>query len=230
MDIFPLLSLSFCFFIALLVIYILANDDFVLLRRHVSMTNLFDIAFLTFFVSMFFARLMYVLFHFSPGFFNPLVFFLFPYFPGLSIGGGLIGGLLFLFLYLRYIKLSHDRILDIFSISLFSALPIGLFYLAVIGKKTLTIIFAEGILIIISFVFLLVLIRFFQKGESVHDGNVSFLSLSIFSLICFLAEFFFKADRFFLFFNNDQIILFFLFILLIGIFIWQEYVSFRKKL
>lgn len=228
MDIFTLLFILFCLFIALFMIHVLANDDFVLLRRYVSMTNLFDIAFMAFFIGLFFARVLYVLFHFSVGFLNPLVFFIFPYFPGLSLSGGIVGVVVFLFLYSNFLKLPKERIYDLFSVSFFSTLPVGLFALTVIGKKTFTVLLAEGILVIVSFVLFLILIRFFQKGGNMKDGSISFLSLGIFTFISFLAEFFITNERFIFFLSKDQIVLFCLFIFFTGFFIWQEYSFLRK--
>lgn len=230
MDIFPLLFILFCLFIALFMMHVLANDDFVLLRRYVSMTNLFDIAFMAFFIGLFFARVLYVIFHFSSGFLNPLVFFLFPYFPGLSLSGGIVGVVVFLFFYSNFLKLPKERIYDIFSVSFFSTLPVGLFILMAIGKKTFTVLLAEGILIIVSFVLFLIIIRLFHKGGSMKDGSISYLSLGIFSLISFLVEFLISNERFIFFLSKDQIALFCLFIFFTSVFIWQEYVSFRKKI
>lgn len=229
MDIFPLFLLTSCLFVSLFIVYILANDDFVLLRRHVSMKNLYDLVLITFFIGLFSARFVYVFSHFSIGFLNPLVFSLFPYFPGLSLGGGVIGSLLFLFFYSKFAKLPKDRICDIFSTSLFGTLPVGLFLFAIQGKKTLTNIFSEGILIVVSFMLLVFLIRFFQKGVSFRDGSICFISLSLFSLISFLAEFLITHERFIFFFSIDQLVLFGLFIFFAGLFVWQEYFSFQKK-
>lgn len=229
MDIFTLFLIVFCFFIMLFVIHSLAIDDFVLLRRHVTMVNLFDHALITFVIGLISARLIYIIFHFSPGFLNPLVFFIFPYFPGLSLGGGVVGSIIFLFFYTSLLKLPKERIFDIFSISFLCTLPIGLFLLAIKAKKTPTIILSEGILIIISIVFLAFLIRLFQKG-SIKDGSISLLSLCIFSFISFLAQFFLQKEKVFFFLSIDQLILFCLFIFSLLFFIKQEYLFFRKKL
>lgn len=228
MDIFTLFLIALCSFVMLFVIHSLAIDDFVLLRKHVTMANLFDLAFITFIIGLFSARLIYIIFHFSPGFLNPLVFFIFPYFPGLFLGGGLIGSIIFLFFYTSFLKLPKERIFDIFSISFFSTLPIGLLLFAIHGKKTLTTVFSEVILIIISFIFLFFIVRFFQKG-SMKDGSISLLSLCIFSFTSFIAQFFLQKEKVFYFLSIDQIILFCLFIFSFLVFIKQEYLFFRKK-
>lgn len=229
MDIYSLFIIAFCFLITLFVIYLLANDDFVLLRRHMAVANIFDLAFITFLIGLFSARLGYVLLHFTMGFLNPLVFFIFPYFPGLSLGSGIIGAGLFIYFYSNMSKLPKERICDIFSVAFLSVLPVGLFLLALIGKKTPTFLLSTGILIIVSIIFFVFIIRLFQKG-SIKDGGVSFLSLSLFSLISFLAEFILQKERFIFFFSKDQIILFILFIIFTVFFIRQEYFLFRKKL
>jgi prolipoprotein diacylglyceryltransferase len=54
------------------------------------------------------------------------VFLLFPYFPGLSLPGGIIGGILFVMLHNKRKKIPAGRILDFFALSFLTALPVGL--------------------------------------------------------------------------------------------------------
>lgn len=182
-----------CLFIALFVLYTLANDDFVLLRKNIIIIKIFDIAILTLGFGLFAARLFYVVFHFTPGFLNPLVFFLFPYFPGLSLGGGIIGGILFLVAYSYKAKLAVGRIFDIFSLSLFSVLPVGLLMQILIIKKNvfpLLVLLLGAVLS--AFVFIL-LLRNFQKGN-LKDGSIGLLSFTLFSFITFLTGLVGKKD------------------------------------
>lgn len=184
MDIFPIVLIIFCFFVALLVLYALANDDFVLLRKHITITKIFDMAILTLGFALFAARLFYVISHFSPGFLNPLVFLLFPYFPGLSVGGGIIGGMLFIVIYSYKAKLAVGRIFDIFSLALFSALPVGLL-------MYLHLAFLLGAVIsVLIFVFIF---RNFQKGH-LKDGSIGLLTLTSFSVITFLTGLIWEKD------------------------------------
>lgn len=123
---FLILVLLFCFFIFLFALYLLTRDDFVFIRKDVSLEKVFNMAFTTFAASILGARILYVILNPSSNFFNPLVFLLFPYFPGLSLVGGVGGGVLFLVFLCKYQKLPMGRLLDFFSISFLSALPMGI--------------------------------------------------------------------------------------------------------
>lgn len=105
------------FFIFLFVVYLLSRDDFVFLRRSITLDQLFDTIFVTSLATLLFSRIVFVALHFKSVYINPLVFFLIPYFPGLSLSGALIGGVLFSIFYLQYYKYPTTRILDIFSIA-----------------------------------------------------------------------------------------------------------------
>src|SRR3990167_7392925 len=76
-------------------LFMLSHDDFVLLRKNVSMDKVFNIAFITALISLLFSRIFYVASNPEPVFFSPLGFMVFPYFPGLSVVGGVIGSLIY---------------------------------------------------------------------------------------------------------------------------------------
>ncbi|MDP2649635.1 MAG: prolipoprotein diacylglyceryl transferase, partial [bacterium] len=124
---FFILVLMVCLFIFLYCVYVLANDDFIFLRRDVTMEKLFNMIFLGAFISLFGSRLFYGFFHAKGILVNPLVFLLIPYFPGLSLLGGVVGaGVYFLFLAKRKENsLPLGRISDFFSIAFLISLPIG---------------------------------------------------------------------------------------------------------
>ncbi len=117
------LSLSFIFF--LFCLHVFGKDDFVLIRKNVSLESLFNLAFVSGGFALFFARLFFVLGHPNLKYLNPLVFFIFPYFPGLSLIGGILGAVGYLYIYARQQKYPFERILDIFSLSFLCTLPIG---------------------------------------------------------------------------------------------------------
>lgn len=113
------------FVVSLFCLYHVAREDFVLLRRNVSLEDMFNVAFVTFFAGIFFARLFYVVFNFAPGFLNPLVFFLIPYFPGLNLAGGVAGGVLVLIYFCMKKKWPVKRIFDLIALSFLAGLPVG---------------------------------------------------------------------------------------------------------
>lgn len=113
------------FVVSLFCLYHISREDLTFMRRNVSLDDMFNIAFITLISGVFFARLFYVLFHFAPGFLNPLVFFLVPYFPGLSVMGGVFGGVIVILYISRKKRFPLKRILDFIAISFLAGLPIG---------------------------------------------------------------------------------------------------------
>lgn len=133
------------FVVFLISLYLLAREDFVFLRKNISIEQLFDIAFLNAIVSLLLARVIFVIFHFKFTYFNPLVFFLVPYFPGLGISGAIIGSFLFLLWISRSKKMPTGHLLDVFSVSFFYAFSLTLF-----GYGTLSLLHKEFLFAIIN--------------------------------------------------------------------------------
>src|ERR1035437_128302 len=100
-----MIILLICFFIFLYLLYYLSRDDFVIVRKDISMERIFNLAFLTLIISLFFSRLFFVLEKMDPKLLNPLGFLAIPYFPGLSLIGGILGAGVIIFLYSRFRKL-----------------------------------------------------------------------------------------------------------------------------
>jgi len=121
-----ILVILLCFFIFLFALFVLTRDDFVLIRKDVTLDVVFNISFVAFAVSLTSSRILYVILNPSSDFLNPLVFLLFPYFPGLSLLGAVAGGVLFLVIICKQLKLPIGRLIDYFSISFLSSLPIGI--------------------------------------------------------------------------------------------------------
>lgn len=206
---FLFIVLLICFFIFLYVLYYHVKDDFMIARKDIAIDKIFNLAFLTGIVALFFARLFYLFFNPSIELLNPLIFFAFPYVPGLSLFGGIIGGLLFMYTYGVYKKMPVGKIFDLFTISFITVLPIGYLinFLMLFGKTDLfyKIIGVSSFLIFILFAKIIYL--FSEKGE-VEDGSVSLMYLSIFSFIYFIAKLFLNIKTFsFLNFENIVILL-----------------------
>ena len=103
------------FIVFLFAVYVLAKEDFVLLRKNVLTEHVFDIIFLGFLLALLAGRIVFVLFHFSVHYLNPFVFFLLPYFPGISVEGGILGAGLYVYFYARNKKIPSLRISDILT-------------------------------------------------------------------------------------------------------------------
>ena len=176
---FLIFVLLICFFIFLFPVFLLSRDDFVLMRKDVTTEKVFNITFMIFAVSIFSARIFYAFSNPSLNFLNPLVFFLFPYFPGLSLAGGVGGGVLLLALLSTYKRFPASRLFDIFSISLLCCFPFG-----ILGYFLLSAEFILSprpiVLLLIHVAILIFFLRFILprmlKGRF-KDGTVGFLFL-----------------------------------------------------
>lgn len=204
-----LILLIICFLIFLYNIYFVSHDDFVINRKDIQIQKIFNIAFLTSFVALFFSRLLFVIFNPSVLYFNILSFIAFPYLPGLSLIGGLTSGLIFLGFYTRKNKLPIGKFLDLFTVSFIAVLPIAflLFFLISLGKTEIifnTLFIAS---FFIALIFIKIVYKLAQKGD-IKDGSFTMIFLSIFSLIYFLIKLFVNLKSF-SFLNLENIFLFF---------------------
>jgi prolipoprotein diacylglyceryltransferase len=182
------LVLILCLVLFLYKLYHLAIDDYILMKKNVSVDQMFNCAILCSLVGLFFARLFYVFFHPSPIFLNPLGFLLFPYFPGLSVVGGLLGGGAALYLFSRQKKLPMGRVFDFFALAFTFVMPIGLigFYLLSghLGKGGIVEIILFSLILITSTVYL------YPKATSleIKQGSMSILFIIFFSLTLLLGN------------------------------------------
>lgn len=174
--------LIFALVVFLYWVFVLAKDDFILLRKNVTLEQLFNIAFIGFFVGITFARGFYVAEHLSSRYLDPLVLFLFPYFPGLSVAGGVTGAFLFTLFRASRKKIPFGRILDIFSISLFGAWSAAYFFFVLITiTTTKKFIYLEPV----SFLFyalIFVLTYWLFARSKMQDGSIGFLGVGFFSI------------------------------------------------
>lgn len=208
--------LIFCFLVFLFCVYIFSHDDFVLMRRNVSLERVFNLAFLTALVGLFFARFFYVLFHFHLGFLNPLVFFLFPYFPGLELTGGVVGAVLFLQIF-SFGKLPKMRLFDIFSLSFLCALSVGILLHIIFLQKT--IVWHDFVVPLLYLALFILSARIFLRVV-LKDGSLGLLFLLAFSLISFVVGRIKAENKLFL--SNEDFILIEMFLLSLVFLLKQE--------
>ena len=173
----------------LFVLYSLSRDDFVLLRRNVSLNTIFDSAFIVLLVGLFFSRLVYGLTHFSLSFFNPLVFFIIPYFPGITVSGFLLGSLLTLYLITKRRKLPLGKLFDLFALSLLPASSmyfVGQAVMLLIARNYLFALEQVGyaVFLVICFIVLLLL----SQRSSWKDGLLTFVSVPLVILVTLMSQ------------------------------------------
>ena len=226
---FIFLIILFCFLIALFCIYLLSRDDFILLRKNITLEQVFNYAFVNLVVGIFSARIVYVLLHPSLRYLNPLIFLIFPYFPGLSMVGGVIGVMLFLFTVSRKKKIPKGRLYDIFSLSVLLAMPFGMIcmeLISFISKKK--IVFIDIFITLGYIIVFIIFTMFFVKGK-VQDGTIGLVSIITFCLFSLIEDIFSVHERFFLVFGKEDIIIFILLLFAIMRVIYQTTLLERRK-
>jgi prolipoprotein diacylglyceryltransferase len=152
--------------------------------------KVFNIAFMTFAASILSARILYAILNPSSNFLNPLVFMLFPYYPGLSLLGGVGGGVLFLITLGKYKNLPTARLLDFFSVSFLSALPVGIIGYFLLTKQNLFTIAPVSLIlvyIVLFFVFIKILLPLLLSGM-LKDGTIGLIFLICFAVISFITN------------------------------------------
>ncbi len=189
---FFILVLLICFFIFLYCVYVLSNDDFIFLRRDITMEKLFNIIFLGGLVSLFSSRLFYGIFHAVNILSNPFLFLLIPYFPGLSLLGGVVGiGAFFLFLATRKKNLLPlGRMLDFFSIAFLISLPVGFIGFLMFAADN-TAFIKVGSLAAGYFVLFIIFLRFLLPrllNGKLKEGTIAFIFLICFSIVSLISN------------------------------------------
>ncbi len=189
MEIFVPSVIAACFIVFLFCLFVLSKDDFLFLKKNITIEQVFNIAFVAGLVGLFSARIFYVVFNFAPGFLNPLVFFLFPYFPGLSILGAIIGIGFTVFVFSKGGKTPVFHVLDFFSIAFLAAASFGFFLSgmrAVVEKDpqlVLKLILPSAY--ITTFIFFVRFFLHWRRIGELQEGSISLLFFVFFSFFQF---------------------------------------------
>ncbi|MDP2637507.1 MAG: hypothetical protein Q8P26_00405 [Candidatus Levybacteria bacterium] len=235
---FFILVLLICLFVFLYCVYTLANDDFIFLRKDITMEKIFNIIFLGSLSSLFISRVFYGLFNGGEIFSNPLVFFLFPYFPGLSLLGGVVGGGVgFLFLATRKKnQLPLGRLADFFSIALLITLPVGFLGYFMFSEDGFPFIKASALVftyLILFIIFLRLILPQLLNGK-LKEGTITYLFLICFSVVSLISNAFPKFNLLSYVKNFENMLLILILFLSLGMLMKYENLfiglkSFRKK-
>lgn len=223
---FFILVILICLLVFLYCVYLLANDDFIFLRRDVTMEKLFNIIFLGGLISLFFARLFYGLIYAKDILLNPFVFLLFPYFPGLSLLGGVLGaGAIFLFLATRKKNpLPLGRMSDFFSIAFLVTLPVGYLGYFMFSEDGFSVIQTASLVItylILFIIFLRFLLPQLLNGK-LKEGTITIIFLICFSVVSIISNAFPTINVLDFFKNFENLILLAILIASIALLVKQE--------
>lgn len=222
MHFFDIFVLIWSGIIFLFVSYALTHDDFVFVRKNISLEQIFNTLFVIIGVGFLSGRILYVLSHFTKGYLNPLVFFLFLYFPGISVVGGVVGGGIAAFIFSRKKRFSTFRLLDIVSLAFLASYSTSLLITSVsflLQKKGIYVLHVLAVFLLFSTLWLLI------KGyihSKLKDGSVSsfvVLSFSFCGFIIGLVENIKVPLRFII---GEGVLYVFLFLLSLGYIFKQE--------
>ncbi|GDX62090.1 hypothetical protein LBMAG33_4000 [Candidatus Levyibacteriota bacterium] len=213
-------------FIFLLSFYVLSKDDFLFLKKNISMEQMFNIIFALFFLGLLFSRIFFIIFNFKSIFLQPLVFLAFIYYPGFSLAGGFASIIIFAYFYLLKQKIPIGKSFDFFSISFLSVFGVGLLIDVIINffkNKNIDIErFIIAIIFIIIFFFFIRIILPFQRRGELRDGSIALMFISLFSLIYFLIALFIEKKNLFFLIERDGIFWVILFVFSSLLFFWNE--------
>src|SRR6266550_7453656 len=169
-------------------LYRFVKDDYIFIRKGISLEQSFDIAFITLWVGLFFSRSLYLLIQLQKGENIFVDFFSFKN-SGLSLTGAIIGGSVAVYLLSKFKRLPLGRLSDFLSLSFLYALP--LLFLAnalIVRKNELLFVFLNAI---IYFVFLLFFIQFLYPkvmNRTLREGILAILFLFLFTLISLITS------------------------------------------
>lgn len=218
--------LIICALVFLFTVYILSRDDFILLRKNVSMDQVFDLSFLALFFGLFVSRLFFVATHFNPQYFNPLIFLALPYYPGLSIVGGVSGFVGFVLYYTLYKKIPKERIFDFFATGLLLALTLG--YLVKLGlifaqKQTpeLFMYATPVLLLVLSIIYCILLIPRQRRGE-MKDAHLGLIFLVAFFASALVNDATAKNTKLLVIFSFEGLVSLVVFVLALALLLKRE--------
>jgi len=199
------------FSICLFLTYALSRNDFVLLRKNISITQMFDYFFIFSLVSFIFARTFFIVDEKLYFYFYPLNFLHVFKLIGVSIYGFFIGFAILLFT-LTLLKRIVARVSDIFLISLIPMYLLS-FFLRDYGAYKLII----YVLITIFIISILSLFIKFYNEYRLKDGSISLIIVFLLSLDAFIAGFYVKHESIMGIFSFSQIFAILAFFVIAGL-------------
>ncbi|MBI3888123.1 prolipoprotein diacylglyceryl transferase [Candidatus Microgenomates bacterium] len=167
-------------------LYRLVKDDYVFIRKNLSPELAFDLAFITLWSSLFFARLLALIANPINGE-NPIVAFLSLNKGGFSLLGAMFGALLALYLLAKSKKLPLGRLFDFFSLSgsISFSFGFGLSIVLVSGMERFILLGSAVVYLFLSLLYRFVLYpRLLNR--SIKDGTISIIFLMLFSCVAII--------------------------------------------
>lgn len=219
------------FIVFLFGVYTTSHDDFVLVRKNIGIDQIFNLAFLTAGASLSFARLLYVSLHFNEFSYNLIRVIFFPYVPGLSLLGAILGGTFFIVWYTSSHKVPTLRLLDFFSVSVISTLPVGFLFSAILYKqRIISEQFGLTFLYIVIAIFFVFFLLPWQKRGDLQEGSLFLLFGISFTAISLVDDILSKTQKIYSFISIEGIIVFIVLIVsLVLLFKKEKWIAQWKK-
>jgi prolipoprotein diacylglyceryltransferase len=165
----------------------LVKDDYVFIRKGISLEQSFDIAFITLWISLFFSRLFDTLFHYQS---NKNIFLQFFSLNegGFSLVGAIIGGVIALFIIGKYKRIPLGRVSDFFTLSALFAFPVGYLGSALfVERAQLLYTFLNAVLFLLLLIFFVQFLKPKLMSRTLKEGTLSIMFLIFFSIITLLS-------------------------------------------
>ena len=171
----PILFL--CFFL----LFIFSKHDFVLLRQNISLSEIFDRAVIGLLFALVIGRLIFIVNDLNFSLLHVFRFFHLIKFPGISMLGFFVGGILIVYLLFRK-KKGLGRIYDIFSLSFF---PLFLFFLVTQGRALPIVLITSAIAVLLFLYYIFVTSH---HKYILRDGGISLILLLIICISVFALQ------------------------------------------
>ena len=214
----------------LFMLYRLVKDDYIFIRKGISLEQAFDISFIMLWSSLIFSRLLFLLFHFN-GKQNIFLQFFSTKSGQFSLIGAIIGGIVALYILSKQRKIPLGRVGDFFSLSFLYALPVGLLAHAFfVTKNELLYLFLN---VIIYFVVLLFFAQFLYPkllNRTMKEGMLAMLFLLIFSFLSLVTSLLISLKHIQLFLSVQNVATLLVLILSIVLLVKENTSSSRRSL
>src|SRR5882724_8198363 len=193
-------------------IYKLVKDDYVFIRRSISLEQMFDITFLVIASSLVFSRLLFFILH-PLAHKNIFLLFFTPRIGGLSLLGGVIGGYLSLYMIGKYKKIPFGRLFDFFTLAFVVCLPFGFLTssLFMTGYQLFLYLFNAGVYLLLTVFF----VRFIYPklmSRELREGSLQSIFLLFFAFFSLINVIFLQQKGQIIFVSLESILLLFLFL------------------
>lgn len=217
------------FVLFLYFIFKLVKDDYVFIRKNISLEQMFDLTFIVIWISLFFARVFFFIFHPLSDKNIFLTFFSFQV-QGFSLVGFVLGGIVAVYLIGKYKKFPLGRLFDFFTLAFIMALPLGFLSSAAFTRNFQLLLSLGNALV--YFIFAIFSWKYIYpkiNSRELKEGNLPVVFALFFSTVSLINATLLQQEGKITLISLESILLFFVVLLSLGIFIKQAHDGFFNK-